>query len=242
MNKKSCTLNGVTYVTTRINPLLCGLHSNFSSPAVGTVNERTYFIPKEMSTIRLRRTGNEYCNVSYRTISSVFHLQHECKISACAPLTFPSCTARKWLSHQHVFSSTYCHWISCDRGKLGRSHLSATSWCTWVPAVSEGGWNILRTETRTSPISRAVVNREPLQLRATSKKSTIIRQDRRITFREIAAQLGVGHHAVQEMMEILGYRKVCSRWVPRLLKGTEASCEELEWTSTAYAFLRFLQR
>jgi len=28
----------------------------------------------------------------------------------------------------------------------------------WVPAVSEGGWNILRTETRTSPISRAVVD------------------------------------------------------------------------------------
>jgi hypothetical protein len=28
-----------------------------------------------------------------------------------------------------------------------------------------------------------------------------------ITFREIAAQLGVEHHTVQEMMEILGYRK-----------------------------------
>jgi hypothetical protein len=45
-------------------------------------------------------------------------------------------------------------------------------------------------------------------------------QDRRITITEIAAQLGVGHHAVQEM-EILGYRKICSRWVPRLLTGTE---------------------
>jgi hypothetical protein len=31
----------------------------------------------------------------------------------------------------------------------------------------------------------------------------------------------VGHHAVQEMMEILGYRKVCSCWVHRLLTGTE---------------------
>jgi transposase len=49
----------------------------------------------------------------------------------------------------------------------------------------------------------------------------LIRQDRGITFREIAAQLGVGYHAVQEMMEILGYRKVCSRWVPRLLTCTE---------------------
>jgi triphosphoribosyl-dephospho-CoA synthetase len=28
----------------------------------------------------------------------------------------------------------------------------------------------------------------------------------------------VGHHAVQEMMEILGYRKVCSHWVPVFLR------------------------
>jgi hypothetical protein len=47
------------------------------------------------------------------------------------------------------------------------------------------------------------------------KVDELIRQDRRITVRETAAQLGVGHHAVQEMMEILGYRKFCSRWVPR---------------------------
>jgi hypothetical protein len=49
----------------------------------------------------------------------------------------------------------------------------------------------------------------------------LIRQDRGITFREIAAQLGVEHDAAQEMMEILKYRKVCSRWVPRLLTCTE---------------------
>jgi plasmid stabilization system protein ParE len=48
----------------------------------------------------------------------------------------------------------------------------------------------------------------------------VIRQDRRITFRETAAQRGVGHHAVQ-MMEILVYRKFCTHWVPRLLTGTE---------------------
>jgi transposase len=40
------------------------------------------------------------------------------------------------------------------------------------------------------------------------KVDELIRQDRRITGREIAAQLGVGHHAVQEMMWILVHRKV----------------------------------
>jgi hypothetical protein len=53
------------------------------------------------------------------------------------------------------------------------------------------------------------------------KVDKLIRQDRRITFREISTQLGVGHHAVLEMMEILGYREICSRSVPRLLTGTE---------------------
>jgi transposase len=41
------------------------------------------------------------------------------------------------------------------------------------------------------------------------KVDELIRKDR-TTVREIAAQLGVGHHAVQEM-KVLGYRKVCSR-------------------------------
>jgi hypothetical protein len=34
----------------------------------------------------------------------------------------------------------------------------------------------------------------------------LIREDRRITVRETPAQLGVGYHVVQEMVEILGYR------------------------------------
>jgi hypothetical protein len=41
------------------------------------------------------------------------------------------------------------------------------------------------------------------------KVDELIRQDRKITFREIAAQFGVGQHVVQEILEILGYRKFC---------------------------------
>jgi hypothetical protein len=43
------------------------------------------------------------------------------------------------------------------------------------------------------------------------KFDELIRQDRKRIGREIAAQLEVEHHEVQEMMEILGYRKICSR-------------------------------
>jgi hypothetical protein len=46
-----------------------------------------------MSTGRLRRIGREYRNEHYRVISGIFPLQYDRKISACAPLTFLSCTA-----------------------------------------------------------------------------------------------------------------------------------------------------
>jgi hypothetical protein len=39
--------------------------------------------------------------------------------------------------------------------------------------------------------------------------------------RESASQIGVWYNSVHEMMEILGYRKVCCCWVPRLLTCTE---------------------
>jgi len=45
----------------------------------------------------------------------------------------------------------------------------------------------------------------------------IIQDDRCVTVDTVARTLGIGHSAVQEMIESLGYRKVCARWVPRLL-------------------------
>ena len=45
----------------------------------------------------------------------------------------------------------------------------------------------------------------------------IIQGDRRVSMDTIARTLGIGHNAVQEMIESLGCRKVSARWVPRLL-------------------------
>jgi len=45
----------------------------------------------------------------------------------------------------------------------------------------------------------------------------IIQDNRRVTVDTIARTLGLWHNAVQEMIESSGYRKVCARWVPRLL-------------------------
>jgi len=62
-----------------------------------------------MSTIRLRRIRREYRNERHRTISSIFLLQQESKISACPSLTFPSFTAWKWPSPTCRFVNC-CHW------------------------------------------------------------------------------------------------------------------------------------
>jgi len=53
--------------------------------------------------------------------------------------------------------------------------------------------------------------------RSKERVDEIIQDDRRVTVDTIARTLGIGHNAVQEMIESLGYRKVCARWVPRLL-------------------------
>ena len=39
----------------------------------------------------------------------------------------------------------------------------------------------------------------------------IIQDDRRVTVDTIARTLGIGHNAVQKMIESLGYKKVCAR-------------------------------
>jgi len=50
-----------------------------------------------------------------------------------------------------------------------------------------------------------------------NRDDEIIKEDRRVTLDAIATKFGIGHNAVQEMIGSLGYRKICVRWVPRLL-------------------------
>jgi histone-lysine N-methyltransferase SETMAR len=44
-----------------------------------------------------------------------------------------------------------------------------------------------------------------------------IRNDRRITTRELSAILGIGKESVDKIIHQLGYSKVCARWAPRSL-------------------------
>jgi len=41
--------------------------------------------------------------------------------------------------------------------------------------------------------------------------------NRRVTVRDIIDEIGIGHNALHEIINELGYSKVCARWVPRML-------------------------
>jgi transposase len=100
------------------------------------------------------------------------------------------------------------------RGVFEDVCMGASSVRRWVKHFKDGN-----TDIADQP--RCCRQRTTATERNEQRVDELIRQDRRITVREIAAQLGVGHHEVQGMMEVLGYWKVCTRWVPRLLRGTE---------------------
>jgi transposase len=85
--------------------------------------------------------------------------------------------------------------------------MGASSVRRWVKHFKDGNTDIA-DQPRCGPQRTAATERNK------QKVDELIRQDQRTTVREIAVQLGVGHHAVQEMMEILGYRKFTSVGFP----------------------------
>jgi transposase len=86
------------------------------------------------------------------------------------------------------------------RGVNGDACMDASSVRRWVKHFKYGN-----TDIADQP--RCGRQRTTATERNKQKVDELIRKDRRITFREIAAQLGLGHYAVQDIVRILGYRK-----------------------------------
>ena len=55
----------------------------------------------------------------------------------------------------------------------------------------------------------------------------IVKEDRRVSLREVQEKLGLSLGLVHKAVKRLGMNKVCARWVPRLLKADAIlrSCE-----------------
>ena len=88
--------------------------------------------------------------------------------------------------------------------------MGASSVRRWVKHFKDGNTSIQDQPRSGHPRTASTErNRE--------RVDEIIQDDRHVTVDTIARTLGLGHNAVQEMIESLGYRKVCAHWVPRLL-------------------------
>ncbi|PNF18456.1 hypothetical protein B7P43_G09006 [Cryptotermes secundus] len=88
--------------------------------------------------------------------------------------------------------------------------MGASSVRRWVKHFKDGNTSI-EDEPRSGRPRTALTERNK------ERVDEIIQEDRRVTVDTIARKLGTGHTAVQEMIESLTYRKVCARWIPRLL-------------------------
>jgi len=88
--------------------------------------------------------------------------------------------------------------------------MGASSVRRWVKHFKDGNTSI-QDEPRNGRPRTAFTERNK------ERVDEIIQDDRRVTVDTIARTLGIGHNAVQEMIESLAYRKVCVGWVLRLL-------------------------
>ena len=67
----------------------------------------------------------------------------------------------------------------------------------WATVVSDDGNSILKKGTPTLPFSSGVVN-------CRGKTDKLIRKNHHMEVRKMAVEIGIGHHAFQEMMENSG--------------------------------------
>jgi len=80
----------------------------------------------------------------------------------------------------------------------------------WVARFSSGDSDV-KDKPRSGRPCTAVTPRNEERL------DQLIRANRRITTRELCTELNIGCNALEAMVATLGYRKVCARWVPRML-------------------------
>jgi transposase len=130
----------------------------------------------------------------------------------CEKMTVTDMTFRQHAVTEFLVKDGNSARVIC--GVYGDACMGSSNVRRWVKHFKDGSTDIADQPRCGRPITAATESNK-------QKVDEFIRQDRRITGRETAAQLGMRHHAVQKMMEILGYRKSCSRWVPRLLMDTE---------------------
>jgi transposase len=138
---------------------------------------------------------NEYMRASY---VPVMH----CEKMAVTDMSFRQRDAIEFLLKEGNLAANIYKRL---RGVYGDVCMGTSSVRRWVKHFKDGNTDIVDQPRCGRPRIAATERNK-------QKVDELIKEDRRITVREIAVQLGVGHHAVQEMTEILGYRGTQHGW------------------------------
>lgn len=92
----------------------------------------------------------------------------------------------------------------------------------------ESGEEVVLSQERSGRPSTSVTDAKKAQI------DELVRENRRVTIRELENEVGISFGSVHEILNDLGYQKVCARWVPKLL--SEEQCQArvsacLQWRS-----------
>ena len=99
----------------------------------------------------------------------------------------------------------------------GQEALSQTTVFEWFSRFKAGGDNVKDLPRSGRPNSSTT----PLHVQAVEQ---IILQDRRVSLKHVAEEVGISFGSAQHIVtEILEYRKVCARWVPKILTSSKGS-------------------
>jgi histone-lysine N-methyltransferase SETMAR len=95
-------------------------------------------------------------------------------------------------------------------GDMAVDEITVSRWAEQLASSEQGQvivYNLPRLGSPSTAVTPAIMQRD----------GSHIRNDWRITTRELAALLGTGKGSVDKIIPNLGYSKVCARWVPRSL-------------------------
>jgi len=116
----------------------------------------------------------------------------------------------EFLRAENVTPAEIHHRLQAVYGKNTVNRATANRWVIKFRECEPGRANIVDQPRSGRPVS---VTDDKHQ----KQVDELIKHDRRITQKQIAGRLGTFKERVGYIIGLLGYTKVCSRWVPRML-------------------------
>ena len=116
----------------------------------------------------------------------------------------------EFLSAENVLPAEIHHRLQAVYGKNTVNRTTVNRWAIKFRECEPGRANIVDQPRSGWPVS---VTHDKYQ----KQVDELIKHDRRITQKQIAGRLGMSKARVGYIIVLLGYTKVCSRWVPRML-------------------------